>query len=75
MLQAGVDLATIGSITGHGDRTMILRYRHATTENQKRAMQVLENFGGFGSVEDGLETSPEGEFFSEEIEQGLVPKG
>jgi len=75
MLQAGVDLATIGSITGHGDRTMILRYGHATTESQRRAMQVLENFAGFGLVGDGLETTTEDELFSEGIEQGLVPKG
>lgn len=75
MLQAGVDLATIGSITGHGDRTMILRYGHATTESQRRAMQVLENFAGFGLVGDGLETTTEDESFSEEIEQGMVPKG
>ena len=75
MLQAGVDLATIGSITGHGDRTMILRYGHATTESQRRAIQVLENFAGFDLVGDGLETADKDQQFSEQIEQGMVPKG
>lgn len=56
MLQKGIDLATIGSITGHGDRTMILRYGHATTESQRKAMRVLESFAGFDALGLSLET-------------------
>lgn len=75
MLQAGVDLATIGSITGHADKTMILRYGHATTESQKRAIRVLENFAGLGARGDGLETAlGNGENY-EGNQQEMVPKG
>lgn len=73
MLQAGVDLATIGSITGHGDATMILRYGHATTESQKRAMSVLENFAGIDALGDGLETVSSNASVYTEKEQSLVP--
>ena len=48
MLQAGVDLATIGSITGHTDKTLILRYGHATSESRGKAVSVLEKFAGLG---------------------------
>lgn len=41
LLQAGVDLATIQSITGHSDRTMILYYAHPTGESLERAAKVL----------------------------------
>lgn len=73
MLQAGVDLATIGSITGHGDATMILRYGHATTESQKRAMSVLENFAGIDALGDGLETVSLNTSIYTEKEQSMVP--
>lgn len=73
MLQAGVDLATIGSITGHKDATMILRYGHATTESQKRAMSVLENFAGIDALGDGMETTTQESSNCTEREQGLVP--
>jgi integrase len=46
MLQAGQDLATIGSITGQSDRTMILHYGHASQESRDRAMTVLDDFAG-----------------------------
>ena len=46
MLQAGRDLATIGSITGHKDKTLILHYGHASTESRDKAMDVLESFAG-----------------------------
>jgi integrase len=42
MLQAGCDLATIGSITGHHDKTLILRYGHASEESRNKAMGVLD---------------------------------
>lgn len=44
LLQAGVDLSTIGSITGHGDRTLILHYGHASSASKKQAAEVLEDF-------------------------------
>ena len=44
MLQAGIDLSTIGEITGHSDKNLILHYSHATHESRKEAINVLENF-------------------------------
>lgn len=44
MLQAGVDLSTVGAITGHSDSQLILHYSHATRESRKQAVSVLENF-------------------------------
>lgn len=44
MLQSGVDLATIGAITGHSDHHLILHYSHATRESRRKAVNVLENF-------------------------------
>ena len=44
MLQAGVDLSTIGSITGHSDANLILHYSHATRESRKQAVSILEDF-------------------------------
>ncbi len=43
MLQSGLDLATVGSITGHTDKTLVLYYSHATLESRQRAMAALEN--------------------------------
>jgi integrase len=44
MLQAGVDLSTVGAITGHTDANLILHYSHATRESRKKATSILENF-------------------------------
>ena len=44
MLQAGVDLSTVGAITGHSDANLVLHYSHATRESRKKATSVLENF-------------------------------
>lgn len=44
MLQAGVDLSTVGAITGHSDANLILHYSHATRESRKQAVSVLEDF-------------------------------
>lgn len=44
MLQAGVDLSTVGAITGHSDSKLILHYSHAMRESGKQAVSVLENF-------------------------------
>jgi integrase len=41
LLQAGIDLSTIQSITGHTDRTMILYYSHPTGESLERAARAL----------------------------------
>jgi integrase len=43
LLHAGVDLSTIGSITGHTDKSLILYYGHATAELRERAGDVLES--------------------------------
>ena len=44
LLQAGVDLATVGSITGHTDQSLILYYAHSTAQSRTDAAGVLENF-------------------------------
>lgn len=41
LLQAGIDLSTVQSITGHSDRTMILYYSHPTGASLERAAKVL----------------------------------
>jgi len=74
MLRAGIDLATIGSITGHNDKTMILRYGHASTESQKRAIGVLEKFAGFDALGDGLETAIDSAPIYLGNQQGMVPE-
>lgn len=43
LLQAGIDLSTVQSITGHSDRTMILYYSHPTGESLERAAKVLNS--------------------------------
>ncbi len=43
MLQAGVDLSTVGSITGHSDASLVLHYSHATRESRRNAVSILEN--------------------------------
>jgi integrase len=40
--QAGIDLATIQSFTGHSDKELVMRYSHARPESRKRAMQAIE---------------------------------
>ncbi len=42
MLQSGVDLATVGAMLGHSDKTMTLHYSHATHESLRRAGEALE---------------------------------
>jgi integrase len=44
--QAGIDLATIQSFTGHSDKELVMRYSHARPESRKRAMQAIENTNG-----------------------------
>ena len=41
LLQAGVDLATVQSLSGHSDRTMALHYAHATEQSKRDAMNKL----------------------------------
>jgi integrase len=43
-LQAGIDLSTVGAITGHTDANLILHYSHATRESRKKATSILETF-------------------------------
>lgn len=47
MVKSGIDLKTIGSITGHSDTSMTLRYAHTGYEEIRKAQAVLElNRGG-----------------------------
>ena len=43
MLQAGVDLSTVGAITGYSDNQLILHYSHAARDFRRKAIEVLEN--------------------------------
>ena len=54
MLQAGIDLATVGSITGHSDKTLILHYSHATRESKRIAGKVLDDFGTIDTENNDL---------------------
>ncbi len=68
MLHDGRDLATIGSITGQSDRTMILHYGHASAESRDRAMDALENFAGNEALGLRLDKVDDEAEFSEGIE-------
>lgn len=43
MLQAGVDLSTVGAITGHSDSHLVLHYAHPTRESRKKAVEILDS--------------------------------
>jgi hypothetical protein len=43
MLHAGIDLKTAGSILGHSDKYMTMRYAHATAESRQAAVVSLED--------------------------------
>lgn len=74
MLQAGCDLATIGSITGHHDKTLILRYGHASTESRDRAMGVLEKLATSETLGLGLDrTAKDAMIYSGNV-KGMVPE-
>ena len=74
MLQAGQDLATIGSITGHADKTLILHYGHASTESRDKAMDVLEDFAGNETLGLGVDTIGMNGVIYEGMRRGLVPE-
>lgn len=60
LLQAGVDVATVQSVTGHSDKTMVLYYAHATTSSRERAAAALEAYAGNpGPAEPQEEDVPE----------------
>lgn len=40
--QAGIDLATIQSFSGHSSRELVMRYSHARPESRKRAMDAID---------------------------------
>jgi len=56
MLQAGRDLATIGSITGHKDKTLILHMDAPKTESRDKAMDVPEDLAGSETLGFALDT-------------------
>lgn len=75
MLQGGQDLATIGSITGQSDRTMILHYGHASQESRDRAMTVLDDFAGTQALGLRLDSVPKKLRLLRRSRKDLVPKG
>lgn len=74
MLQAGQDLATIGSFTGHKLKTLILHYGHASTESRDKAMDVLEQFAGTQNLGLGLDSVGMNALIFEGMRKGLVPE-
>jgi integrase len=50
LLQSGLDMRTVGDITGHSDRQMILHYSHVTPESRARAMKAMD---GIEAERDG----------------------
>lgn len=42
MLQRGIDMRTVGDITGHSDRELVLHYSHVTPESTSRAAAAME---------------------------------
>lgn len=51
LIQGGIDLATIGSITGHRDKTLILYYSHATPASRQKAAEIIEQQTGADLLE------------------------
>ena len=45
LLQAGLDLRTVGSITGHSDKELVLHYSHVTAESATWARSAMEQIG------------------------------
>ena len=74
MLQAGRDLATIGSITGHADKTLILHYEDASTESRDRAMDGLDSFAGNQNLGLGLDPVGMDALIYSGNRKGLVPE-
>lgn len=75
MLQQGHDLATIGSITGQSDKTMVMHYGHASFQSISRAMNALQDAGIIQQSGDGLETASGNDDNYEGTQRGMVPKG
>jgi integrase len=74
MLQAGCDLATIGSITGHKDKTLVMRYAHASNESRDRAMGVLEKLATSESLGLGLDTAGNNALIYSGNQKVMVPE-
>src|SRR5262245_25199538 len=45
LVMAGVDLPTVKELMGHKDIKMTLRYTHLSSDNKRRAVRALEQFG------------------------------
>lgn len=41
LLRGGVDVATIQSLTSHSDKSMVMRYSHASSESKRKAVESL----------------------------------
>lgn len=55
ILHAGADLSTVMDVIGHSQKTMTLRYGHATLESRRRAVLALEKYG---EIEDAATKRP-----------------
>jgi integrase len=56
LMQAGCDLKTVGALTGHSDKTMVMLYSHATKKTVNSAYDALESFAGTGTLGLDLDT-------------------
>lgn len=50
LLSAGLDVATIASITGHRTPAVILTYARTNESRQRAALRAMESLSGFGSA-------------------------
>ena len=67
-------LATIGSITGHADKTLMLHYGHASIDSGDKAMDVLEQFAGKEHLGLGLDTIDTNALIYRSNSRSLVPE-
>lgn len=52
LLQSGMDMRTVGSISGHADQTLILHYSHPTERSRQEAAALIESAFGRTSTEE-----------------------
>lgn len=67
-------MATIGTITGLTDKSLILHYGHASTESKDQAMDVLEKFAGNETLGLGLDTISKDALIYSGMRRGVVPE-
>ena len=69
LMQAGHDLKTVGALTGHSDKTMVMLYSHASQESVNRAYDALESFAGTGTLGLELDTIGKNDDLANESER------